>query len=152
MTSRWRCLAQVGLPFLWAGLVLGLSFVETPLKFRAPGITRELGLGIGRLVFATLNRIELVLAVAVLLAWWPERRRWSTRGLLAGLGAILLAQTLWLLPVLDARALAMIAGETLVPSSHHVLFVIVEAVKLGLLLALGCSVRLDVGRLDAARP
>lgn len=73
--KRWRTLAQVGLPFLWAGLVLGLSFIETPLKFRAPGITRELGLGIGSLVFTTLNRIELGLALMVLVARPAHRAR-----------------------------------------------------------------------------
>ena len=40
-------LFAIALPFLWAGLVLGLSFIETPLKFTAPGITLPLGLGIG---------------------------------------------------------------------------------------------------------
>ena len=36
--------------FVWLGMVLAISFLETPLKFRAPGITVPLGLGIGRLV------------------------------------------------------------------------------------------------------
>ena len=141
--KRWRTLAQVGLPFLWAGLVLGLSFIETPLKFRAPGITRELGLGIGSLVFTTLNRIELGLALVVLVVWWPSARRWSVRGLLIALGAILAAQTLWLLPALVARAAAIIAGSRPEASSLHQLFVGLELLKLGLLIALGCSVRLS---------
>jgi hypothetical protein len=37
--------------FIWLGMVLAISFMETPLKFRAPRITLQLGLGIGRLVF-----------------------------------------------------------------------------------------------------
>ena len=52
---------------VWLGMVLGISFLEAPLKFRA-GITLALGLGIGRLVFAALNRVEAVLAVVVLVA------------------------------------------------------------------------------------
>ena len=40
--------------FTWFGLVLGISFLEAPLKFRAPGVTTQLGLGIGRVVFAAL--------------------------------------------------------------------------------------------------
>ena len=56
-----------GTAFVWLGMVLAISFLETPLKFRAPGITLPLGLGIGRLVFRALNTTEITLA-AVLLA------------------------------------------------------------------------------------
>ena len=38
----------VALVFVWLGMVLANSFVETPLKIRAPGVTLQLGLGIGR--------------------------------------------------------------------------------------------------------
>jgi len=37
--------------FVWIGFVCAISFMEAWLKFRAPGITVPLGLGIGRLVF-----------------------------------------------------------------------------------------------------
>jgi hypothetical protein len=50
--------------FVWLGAVLAISFLEAPLKFRAPGITRPLALGLGRLVFRALNRLELVLAAS----------------------------------------------------------------------------------------
>jgi hypothetical protein len=46
--------SQIAVPVVWLGMVLAISFVETPLKFRAPGITMLLGLGIGRLVFRAL--------------------------------------------------------------------------------------------------
>ena len=54
--------------FVWLGMVLAISFLETPLKFRAPGITVPLGLGIGRLVFRALNTVEVVLAAALITA------------------------------------------------------------------------------------
>lgn len=38
--------------FVWLGMVLAVSFIEAPLKFRAPGVTLPIGLGIGRLSFA----------------------------------------------------------------------------------------------------
>jgi hypothetical protein len=64
-------------PFTWFGLVLGISVLETPLKFRAPRMTPALGLGVGRLVFRALKAAELVLAVP---RWarsshWPRSRR-----------------------------------------------------------------------------
>jgi hypothetical protein len=34
-------------PFVWLGMVLAISFLEAPLKFRAPGVTLPPGLGIG---------------------------------------------------------------------------------------------------------
>ena len=49
--------------FVWLGMVTAISFVEAPLKFRAPGVTLQIGLGIGRLVFRALNIAELTLAV-----------------------------------------------------------------------------------------
>jgi hypothetical protein len=54
--------------FVWLGMVLAISFLETPLKFRAPGVTVQIGLGIGRLVFRALNLVELVLAAVLVVA------------------------------------------------------------------------------------
>ena len=51
--------------FVWLGMVAAISFLEAPLKFQAPGITVQLGLGIGRLVFRALNAVEIVLATVV---------------------------------------------------------------------------------------
>jgi hypothetical protein len=67
------------LTFTWLGMVLAISFLEAPLKFRAPGVTIPIGLGIGRLVFRALNAVEAGLAVAV-----AGRRR--DRGRLSGIG------------------------------------------------------------------
>lgn len=60
------------LPFVWFGMITAISFIETPLKFRAPGMTYALGVGIGRLVFKVLNLVEAAMAV-VLLAAWTQR-------------------------------------------------------------------------------
>ena len=66
--TRLAAVAQLAVPFIWLGMVLAISFLETPLKFRAPGITVPLGLGIGRLVFRALNAAELAFAVALTVA------------------------------------------------------------------------------------
>ena len=65
MTGSEHVLA-IALAFVWLGLVVGISLIEAPLKFRAPGITVPLGLGIGRLVFRALNAVEVVLALVLL--------------------------------------------------------------------------------------
>src|SRR5436305_9882518 len=96
--TRARDIVQIATPLVWLGMVLGISVLETPLKFRAPGITRALGLGIGRLVFRALNLTELVLmAVCTLALLGASPSRWIVV-LTAALWAVLLARLLGLRP------------------------------------------------------
>ena len=44
MANNWLALS-VALIFVWLGMVLAISFLEAPLKFRAPGVTLPIGLG-----------------------------------------------------------------------------------------------------------
>jgi hypothetical protein len=134
-----QMVVQVAIALVWAwlGLVVGLSFVEAPLKFRAPGITRELGLGIGRLVFKALNGIEIVLTVLIAIFLvvddgdaglnWPY---WL-------LAALLLTQTVMLHGFMDKRAARIVAGETLPPSKQHYAYIGLEMAKVILLVVLG---------------
>lgn len=126
--------------FVWAGMVAGISFLEAPVKFTAPKVTLEIGLGIGRLVFGYLNKIEIVLCTLLLLSALytrPIPKVWL--GILS-LTTILLLQTFWLLPALDVRALAIIAGQDPGPSSLHMVYIGLEIVKLTLLLTTGTMV------------
>ena len=66
---------QIAIPFIWFGLVGGISFIETPLKFRAPNITLALGLGIGRIVFSALNKVEIALAFCSFLPCFSRSRK-----------------------------------------------------------------------------
>lgn len=52
--------------FLWIGFVCAISFMEAWLKFSAPGVTIPIGLGIGRLVFSALNKVEWLLAIVII--------------------------------------------------------------------------------------
>lgn len=56
----------VAVTFVWLGMVLAISFLEAPLKFRAPNVTLQIGLGIGRLVFRALNTVEVAFAIVIL--------------------------------------------------------------------------------------
>lgn len=71
--DRLRIAARLVLPALWLGLIIGISLIEAPLKFQAPGITIPLGLGIGRLVFTAMNIVELVLAGLLVLSLVGQR-------------------------------------------------------------------------------
>ncbi|MEU7818032.1 hypothetical protein [Pseudonocardia sp. NPDC049154] len=123
---------QVGVPFLWCGAVLAISFLETPLKFRAAGITLQLGLGIGALVFRALNLGELVLAV-VLTAVLAIAPSGLALGLLGGLWALLLVQVLVVRRRLDHRTAELIAGAELPRSRLHLVYIVLELAKIALL-------------------
>jgi hypothetical protein len=134
-----RKLFQLAIPFIWFGMVAAISFMEAPLKFQAPGITIPLGLEIGRLVFTALNWIEIVLGVILLVAMLSGREfvgrvAWTLFGLVV---VILIAETFWLLPVLDARAVQVITGTAEPFSKLHFFYIGFDAVKLVLLFALG---------------
>jgi len=127
--------------FIWIGMVLAISFMEAWLKFRAPGITLALGLGIGRLVFGVLNKVEWVLALFIILQIFFSKQRWDRTENFAfylPLG-ILLVQTFWLLPALDARAALHISGSTPLPSHHHIYFAAMEVTKTICLFVFGTS-------------
>jgi len=123
---------------LWLGFVGAISFLEAPLKFKAPGVALKDALSIGRLVFHALNRMEWISAV---LSWLIllRLRVVRTRGALLLLGsitAILLFQTFALLPVLDARALVIVRGGESAATWHHMAYIVADVVKailLGLL-------------------
>lgn len=131
---------KIAVPFVWFGMVLAISFMEAPLKFQAPGITLPLGLGIGRLIFFTLNKMEIVCAVLVLIAFWRNRpnTRTETVTLVITL-LILVLETVWLLPVLDSRAELVLSGAEPPFSGMHFVYIFMEAAKLIVLLTLGIS-------------
>jgi Domain of unknown function (DUF4149) len=131
-----RC-ALGALIMLWAGVLIGVSFLAAPAKFDAPGLSLPVAMEVGRREFGALNLTELVLAVVTLaLAAYarPERTIWLGLGLAV---VIVFLQWFWLLPVLDARAELIIRGETPEPAPWHALYVGAEVLKLLMLLVIG---------------
>jgi hypothetical protein len=130
--------AAGAIAFVWLGMVLAISFVEAPLKFRAPGVTIPLGLGIGRIVFRALNTIEAVLAAAVvgvLAAAHPAAGMAWSAGVVV---AVLLGQLAVIRPRLNRRSDRVLAeGEAGRRSSAHLVYVAAETVKVVGLVALG---------------
>jgi hypothetical protein len=122
--------------FTWTGFVCAISFMEAWLKFRAPGVTLPIGLGIGRIVFAALNKVEWVFAVVVgLSAILYSRSLFTTTNILLLLIVfILVLQTAWLLPALDSRAEMHIQHKPIKPSRIHLWFVVAEFIKVSALL------------------
>lgn len=129
MWSSWSLLLRLVLPVFWLGLLVGVSFLATPVKFQAPSLELPVALDVGRVTFALFNRVEWVLVLlsilAALISGFP--RGWS---LLLGLIAFLLAlQTFWLLPELNERIRVIITGEVPPASRHHMFYALLETVK-----------------------
>ncbi|MFI2234043.1 hypothetical protein [Nocardia testacea] len=126
-------------PMLWLGMVLAISFLEAPLKFRAPGVTTELGLGIGRLVFRALNIVEAVLAAVLLVAavvLAPAGAVWIW---LAIAVVILVVQLAVVRPPLSRRSDRVLAGEELPRSTAHYWYIGLEIAKVIALIGLAIT-------------
>jgi hypothetical protein len=126
--------------FTWLGMVLAISFLEAPLKFRAPGVTLRVGLGIGRVVFTALNRVELVALVVVGVALLTAGTRPAPVLVAAAVtGALLAGQLLGVRPVLNRRSDRVLAGEDLPRSRTHIWYIALEVTKVLALLSLGIA-------------
>lgn len=123
--------------FVWLGMVAAISFIEAPLKFRAPGVTLQIGLGIGRLVFRALNGVELLLAVvlAVTLVIDPPTVCATAAAVFAMI--VLLAQILLVRPRLTKRSDAVLSGGERPRSRAHWVYIGLELVKVAALLITG---------------
>lgn len=123
--------------FVWLGMVLAISFLEAPLKFRAPGVTLPLGLGIGRLVFRALNAGEAVLAVVVVASFLVRPPAVGV-AVAAGVAIVaLIAQVLAVRPRLTRRSDAVLAGADGPRSHAHLAYVGLELVKVPALIVAG---------------
>lgn len=135
-------LSQLFIPFLWAGMTAAISFIETPLKFKAPGITIPLGLGIGQLVFRTLTKIEWLCFFLWIIPLLLHRDVVPCIPIFVGV--ILLLQTFWLLPHLDKRANLIRQGQKPQGRSLHIYYASGEILKFFLLIAYGCIYALQL--------
>ncbi len=138
MNASWS--VAVAAVFLWLGMVLAISFLEAPLKFRAPGITLALGLGIGRLVFRALNTCEAVLAVVVAVGVFTSGPSTGVVAAFVVAAAALLIQVVGVRPALTRRSDAVLAGAPGAGehrSRAHLVYVALELVKVVALASTG---------------
>ncbi|MDN2496179.1 hypothetical protein FHY52_05640 [Nocardia nova] len=119
--------------FCWLGMVAAISFLEAPLKFRAPGVTVPIGLGIGRLVFRALNSIEIVFAATILGAIIADPPTTGTITALAVAVAALIVQLALVRPELTRRSDAVLAGHDAPRSRGHYAYVVLETLKVAAL-------------------
>jgi hypothetical protein len=127
----------VAVVFIWLGMVLAISFLEAPLKFRAPNVTLQIGLGIGRLVFRALNTVEVVLAVVILVCTVATPPSAGVAAALAVAFAALALQIGAVRPRLNRRSDQVLAGLDAPRSRGHYVYIGLEAIKALALAAAG---------------
>ncbi|MBN9565074.1 MAG: hypothetical protein J0G29_03125 [Alphaproteobacteria bacterium] len=119
----------VALFLIWLGIVLGMSFLATPVKFQAPHLTLPVALEVGKVTFHLLHKVEWGLfALAVIMAYLTQISKKTYLGILI-LVAILLVQNFWLIPILDLRIDSIVAGITPEPGHFHLFYIISEVFK-----------------------
>jgi len=119
----------VALDFVWLGMVLAISFLEAPLKFRAPNVTLQIGLSIGRLVFRALNTVEVAFALVIGAIVIAGPRRAGVVVAIVVVAAALAVQLVVVRPALTRRSDRVLAGSDGPRSRAHYGYVALEAVK-----------------------
>lgn len=123
--------------FIWFGFICAISFMEAPVKFTAPLLSREVGLDVGRTVFAALNRVEIFFIVISLILLFTGGFRKRIKTVFILLIIILALQTFWLLPSLNERASIIISGNAPGASNIHFYYIFLEILKAVCLFYLG---------------
>lgn len=132
----WARAALLVIPGIWLGLLIGISLIEAPLKFTAPGITIPLGLGIGQRVFLAMNIVEVLLAGLLTIALSKtlgrqlRHRLWTIS---LGILGVLAVKTLIIRPLLHQRTAAVLAGESEGGSLAHYVYIAADGALLVLL-------------------
>jgi hypothetical protein len=132
LNPAWVC-------FLWVGMTIGVSMIATPMRFTAETITRPIALDVGRVVFAALNKAELVALVILLIVVRTSGRASRLWGFCSLLALIVIAQSVWLTPELAERTQMIIDGVEPAKSYAHAIYSSLELLKIGLLFYLGFS-------------
>lgn len=89
---------------LWVGGMAALDFIDAPLRFATPAISRNQAVALGQAVFARFNRVEVALGVLALIAAAVARSaRWTV--MVTALMLLLAAvQTFYLTPEITRLA------------------------------------------------
>lgn len=136
MRARFADESFVALAFIWLGMVIGVSFIAIPVRFEVESLSFPVAIELGQVTFHWLSRVEWGLAALLLITAFVGARG-SRKIVVVVLAVIVAVQAAWLLPVLDARGAAIVAGNPLPPSFHHTIYAVSEIVKVVLLAGSG---------------
>lgn len=89
---------------LWVGGMAALDFIDAPLRFATPAISRNQAVALGQAVFARFNRVEVALGIVALAAAAAARSARWTVAVTALMLALVLVQTFYLTPEITRLA------------------------------------------------
>lgn len=122
---------------LWAGMIIGISFLESWVKFKTPTLSKLVGLEVGRTVFHSFHQMQMALLVfLIVLHFWSERPLLDSM-FFGVLISVVLLQVFWVFPILCQRVDDLAKGKKPPHSYAHAVYGIGELVKFFVLLALG---------------
>lgn len=116
----------------WLSFLMAIDFFETPIRFSTKHLNMIQALRIGRNLFKQLLRLEFIFLVLALFHAW-KMNLYPVLFIVIALGFLLIIQQFYLLPILEERAIAFIAGEEVPTSWHHTYYVSIEVIKCVLL-------------------
>lgn len=118
--------------FIWIGFVAAISFMESWLKFQAPGVTTSIGVGIGNLVFNALNKVEWTCAIIIVINIYLQEKTIILKHYLTLIICIIILaiQTAILLPIMGIRSANVLKGIENSTSNLHYFFVPLEIIKI----------------------
>lgn len=128
------------LPALWIGVLIGVSFIATPVKFKAQSLTLPVALDVGQTTFAAFSRIERFFAILLIAIYVAMAATIGPLVLVGFITGLVIFQSAWLLPALNRRASFVMAGRAPPPSRIHLTYGAMEGLKLVALTALIVSV------------
>lgn len=114
---------------VWAGTIVGVSLISTPVKFQAPTLTMPVALEIGRYTFRLFANLELGFLVVILVAAAVVRPRRLTLFAIGAVAIQFMLQRFWLLPELDRGVSRILAGGPIVFSALHWLYAAFDVCK-----------------------
>ncbi len=84
----------------WIGGMAALDFIDAPVRFASPLVDRNQAVGLGAVLFARQNRVELVLGVVALVSAVLARSARWTVGLVALMLVCVAVQAVYLTPAI----------------------------------------------------
>lgn len=127
--------ALPAMALVYAGMLLGVSFIAVPAKFLARSIDLPQALDVGRQTFRVFGWVEVTCASA-LVAFSLMHARGIARWLAAAVMAVVGVQALVLRPPLDRRVESIMQGAELATSHFHNVYGALELCKLAFLVTI----------------
>jgi hypothetical protein len=106
------------------------------VKFNAASLSLPVALDVGRATFSVFHTIEWVMLAALVTAIVLSGPSPVPSVATVLLAVALLLQSVWLLPVLNQRIAAIIAGNNPPPSPDHIYYIAADVAKAVLLVAI----------------